>query len=77
MGKVLFNRCVKRLFPPRKNELPRFSAVNLVAGLFNQLLFALFYLFDDLLAGFQLRLPFRMTGNALSPWQVSRIDSAF
>jgi len=48
--------------------LPGFSAVNLVAGLFDQLLFLLLYLFDDLLAGFQLRLPFRMTGNALSPW---------
>jgi len=66
--KVGFNRCVKRLFPPGKNELPGFGAVNLVAGLFDQLLFALFNLFDDLLAGFQLRLPFRMTGNALFPW---------
>ena len=68
MGKVLFNRCVERPFPAGKNELPGFSAVNLVAGLFNQFLFALFNLFDDLLAGFQLRLPFGMTGNALSPW---------
>jgi len=45
--------------------LPGFSTVNLVAGLFNQFLFALFNLFDDLLAGFQLGIPFRMTGNAL------------
>ncbi|NMW21896.1 MAG: hypothetical protein HKK67_09740 [Chlorobiaceae bacterium] len=68
MRKVLLNCCVECSFPTGKNELPGFSAVNLVAGLFDQLLFLLLYLFDDLLAGFQLRLPFRMTGNALSPW---------
>ncbi|MEI6652729.1 MAG: hypothetical protein WCL42_09175 [Chlorobiaceae bacterium] len=45
--------------------MPGFSAVNLVAGLINQFLFTLCYLFDDLLAGFQLRLPLCMTGNAL------------
>jgi hypothetical protein len=63
LGKVLFNRCVEGSFPAGKNELPRFSTVNLVAGLFDQLLFALFYLFDDLLAGFQLR-PFPYSLNS-------------
>ena len=65
LRKVLFYRCLQGAFPSCQNEQLGFSTVNFIAGLFDQLIFALFNLFDDLLAGLKLSLQFRMTGNTL------------